>query len=317
MEDATLIHTVGTRYVLRSVRHGHDYPLTDAMLVGREADCSLTLPEQHVSRYHAKILVSPQGVWVEDLQSSNGTFINGQRISGRQRLELGDEIAFHEARFRLATADSGDAEATILETPDGLRRVTPLPDSTPTATHTNPTKDPDAEGTRMLSTAELNKLAQRQNNPPKTVLDNGCGPRLVIMTAPLRGKVIPLNQPLPDSHWRIGRAASADIQLEDRTVSQDHARLGKTAGGWFISTTHARNGLHVNGVATQRAFVKHNDRIRFGRLEVCLKLESTTSHEPLPVDQPTSLMDSPWRLTAMLVALTALAVGIVTAAIVL
>jgi Mg-chelatase subunit ChlD len=66
-------------------------PLTDGMLIGRGSTCAIRLAEASVSRTHAR-LRSAQGIWfIQDLNSAQGTFVNGQRIQAT-RLNNGDRI---------------------------------------------------------------------------------------------------------------------------------------------------------------------------------------------------------------------------------
>ena len=84
MEEKTLIQERLNGYCLRSLTSGEEFPLVDEILVGREAECQIPLNSGHISRYHAKLTLTPNGVMVEDLRSTNGTFINGRRISSPQ-----------------------------------------------------------------------------------------------------------------------------------------------------------------------------------------------------------------------------------------
>jgi len=63
-----------------------------ANLLGRTADCIVRFEAVSVSRVHARLVVNQQGTVVEDLDSKNGTFVNGTRITGQVTLRDGDEI---------------------------------------------------------------------------------------------------------------------------------------------------------------------------------------------------------------------------------
>jgi pSer/pThr/pTyr-binding forkhead associated (FHA) protein len=45
-----------------------------------------------MSSHHARIEIRPEGVWVVDLDSTNGTFVNGQRVTGDRSLRKGDRL---------------------------------------------------------------------------------------------------------------------------------------------------------------------------------------------------------------------------------
>lgn len=65
----------------------------EKVTLGRLPECELAVADPNVSRRHALVRKGPDGSWVvEDLGSTNGTKVNGLRISGSRRLEDGDEI---------------------------------------------------------------------------------------------------------------------------------------------------------------------------------------------------------------------------------
>jgi hypothetical protein len=72
---------------------GHRWTLTnDEMTIGRGNDADIVLPERQVSRYHSKILYHDGRYLLEDLGSKNGTFLNGQQVTGTVPIQDGDEI---------------------------------------------------------------------------------------------------------------------------------------------------------------------------------------------------------------------------------
>jgi pSer/pThr/pTyr-binding forkhead associated (FHA) protein len=73
-----------------------DFPLPELTEVrlGFDASNEVRLPFEGVSRSHAKILRDQKGYWIEDAGSANGTFLNGQRVVRRRRLEHLDVVRF-------------------------------------------------------------------------------------------------------------------------------------------------------------------------------------------------------------------------------
>ena len=63
-----------------------------SLLLGRHADCDLVLPGNGVSRRHARLSSMNGLLLIEDLNSTAGTFLNGERISGRVSVDSGDLI---------------------------------------------------------------------------------------------------------------------------------------------------------------------------------------------------------------------------------
>jgi ABC-type multidrug transport system ATPase subunit len=69
------------------------------LIIGRLPDCDLKIASPLVSREHAKLYCGPASVEIEDLHSTNGTFVNGRRLNGRVRLREGDRIAIASFAF--------------------------------------------------------------------------------------------------------------------------------------------------------------------------------------------------------------------------
>ncbi len=67
--------------------------------IGRGADNELVLDTKHISRYHAVLLAGPVHTSIEDLNSTNGVFVNGKRVS-RQALKDGDRVTVGRTHFR-------------------------------------------------------------------------------------------------------------------------------------------------------------------------------------------------------------------------
>lgn len=121
--DPTRVRPAITDWQLRGVSgesFGRVVPLQGRVIAGRGEGCDIVLEATEVSRQHAALEVGPEGVQVEDLDSSNGTFVNGERV--RKKLAgRGDEIAFDKLRFRLEMATR----------PETVRRPSPSPRPAP------------------------------------------------------------------------------------------------------------------------------------------------------------------------------------------
>src|SRR5690606_2923271 len=82
-------------------------------LIGSAADCDLRLPFPTVSRHHARLRVGAQCLDIEDLGSSNGTFVDGERLDSRQRISTDAQIQFGTVSARLVAVDAGDASLAV------------------------------------------------------------------------------------------------------------------------------------------------------------------------------------------------------------
>jgi hypothetical protein len=77
-----------------SLGEGDEFPINSApVTVGRDGQNDLVLADDDfASARHARIEVRGDGVWVQDLDSTNGTYVNGTRVAGAQRLDAGDVL---------------------------------------------------------------------------------------------------------------------------------------------------------------------------------------------------------------------------------
>lgn len=75
------------------------------IIIGRHPECKIVVEVGAVSRHHAKIVQSGDAIHLEDLKSRNGTFVNGQLISGSHALREGDQIRICEVEFSFHTGE--------------------------------------------------------------------------------------------------------------------------------------------------------------------------------------------------------------------
>ena len=106
---ATVLSTQRS-YVLRFISgkyQGTEYPLADGktILIGRSSELDMVLVEDMVARRHAKISNSGGTVMIEDLGSTNGTFVNGEKVKAPLQLAEGDRVLIGTSIFKLVAAE--------------------------------------------------------------------------------------------------------------------------------------------------------------------------------------------------------------------
>ncbi len=86
-----------------SLEEGSAFPLNSApVTVGRGGQNDLVLEgDEFASSRHVRIELRGDGVWVQDLESTNGTYVNGSRVAGAQRLDVGDILRVGETDLRV------------------------------------------------------------------------------------------------------------------------------------------------------------------------------------------------------------------------
>jgi hypothetical protein len=87
--------------------NGQRWPLRRATLIGREPTCDIVIPDRQVSRHHARVSVTLDGILLEDLGSKNGTHYNGKSLEQSVFLQDGDVIQIALAqKFVYLSSDS-------------------------------------------------------------------------------------------------------------------------------------------------------------------------------------------------------------------
>ena len=111
-------------FVLRFISgkyQGGEFPIAaeKQIIVGRSSDLDMVLVEDMVSRKHARIAMQGEQIWIEDLGSTNGTFVNGEKIK-RARLKEGDRVLIGTSILKVI---SGDAPRDATEAKRELENV--------------------------------------------------------------------------------------------------------------------------------------------------------------------------------------------------
>jgi hypothetical protein len=129
-------------FVEQKPAEGREQPVSDGMTIGREG-CDVNLIDQEVSRRHAAIRSANGSFAIEDLGSTNGTFVNDERITGVRVLSHGDTVRLGSTVWTVqaveitaaqpaaaaapAAARRGDVDAPPEVAPSAIRRVLPPP----------------------------------------------------------------------------------------------------------------------------------------------------------------------------------------------
>ncbi len=97
------------RYALRFISgkyQGGEFPLrmNREIIIGRSSDLDMVLVEDMVSRRHAKITTTDSEIYIQDLGSTNGTFVNGEKVT-RSRLQEGDRILVGTSIIKMVSVD--------------------------------------------------------------------------------------------------------------------------------------------------------------------------------------------------------------------
>ena len=125
---------------------GRQEALTGPIEIGRDASTTLSLQDEQMSRRHARVSAQGDLAIVEDLGSTNGTYVNEQPIEGPRALQAGDRIRVGLTVIELRTAQD------VQRQPSAIRRVVPGPDVVTPFAPTAASRRKGSAATRMGAT---------------------------------------------------------------------------------------------------------------------------------------------------------------------
>ena len=210
---------------------------------GRDQSCQVVLAQQAVSRNHARISRDGTLFFLEDLGSSFGTSVNGQKLpKGEKRLlRNGDVIAIAQFDVTFDRVAEGSSEDVSGKTSFLSRKVV---------------KD------------VMKGLAAGGENAYFRVMNGATeGQRIEIADA---------------QEYIFGRdAADADIVLNDDLVSRKHVKVRRDWSGTHVEDLGSRNGIKLNKKRTRKATIKDRDELEIGGVRLLFIDPSEVREDPV------------------------------------
>ena len=174
-----------SRYIVGMVQQGQPYLLTNLLgersqnlyqpdccwLIGRSPDAALPFPDHRLSRHHAVIqYVAADGFYLVDLNSTNGSFVNGEAVRYRHRLQEGDRIRVGSLVIQFYASPEAQRLPTL---PDEVRSHPglSLPDSLAGGTISQPETRTEDTQTFMHGDLDSDETAAKLANRQAQVLD--------------------------------------------------------------------------------------------------------------------------------------------------
>jgi pSer/pThr/pTyr-binding forkhead associated (FHA) protein len=221
---------MGVRLVIRSAEgrplpEEVSYDFEQARIViGRGPGADVRIPHLTVSELHATLRLQDDAYGLLDNDSTNGTFVNGTRLSaGRtKRLHDGDLI---------------DVGAYVLAFRSGVALT---------------------QATTMERTAELARRLFRSSQAGARVEPA----RLVILSGPSTGKSLDI--PPPVSRCLIGSGEGCQLVLPDPDVLREHAELVHDLDGVLLRSLEGKSTLAINGQAVAQRRLRDGDELVLG-----------------------------------------------------
>lgn len=211
------------------------------LTIGRIPGNTIVIDNAGVSRRHAVIRIAGDKVILEDLGSSNGTFVRGQRVD-EHTLRDGDEISI--VKHRLVYRVPKEAEAPP--------KVEPIADVGQRTMHIDTAAIAQAMGSRPAARPETGATTLR--------------PRLILPDLK--------KYALEEEEVTLGSGKGCQIQLSGMFVGKEHAKIARTKDGQFkIRHVSGLAGTRVNGEKVSEHLLKHGDEIEIGKQKLLFRLE--------------------------------------------
>ena len=240
----------------------------DSIVIGRGLDCDLVVSDSLASRRHAQLNLTDNTLTVCDLGSSNGTFVNGQRVTEPTAVPVGSQLriggtAGPEVTLRTMPAGAAaraphtdprgaTARSGAMSQPLPVRRTgraaVPAPVGAPTNTGMV------FEGYSLPSGPIEQRPAVSAAGGGTTV--TGAAPQVMADAGGGTGG--------PAGPITIGRGLENQIVLQDLLASRHHARLSPARGGYEVTDLDSRNGTYVNGRRISTAWLGEGDLLAIG-----------------------------------------------------
>ena len=214
---------------------GQEINIDRDMLVGRHQDADILLQSAEISRKHAAFLLKDQALWLQDLKSSNGTFVNDQRVLDQEMLmKDGDIVQFASLKFSVL-APMLNSVKTDIEQPVEAIATAEIPVA---EVLDAPTVVPEVEE-QVVS--EVKTVAQEMNEQGMPSLSERDRAVQVDRDGMPKNVGVPKPAPIPEGVDITAKApkaevskTEADIEIPEVCVSQE-AETQKNASVGLIS----------------------------------------------------------------------------------
>ncbi len=231
------------------------------LVLGRDesADLVLSDPSGELSRRHARICLRDGVPVIEDLDSTNGTFLNGERIAAAEPLAAADRIRIGGTTLEFVPAPEL-RPARPSESPTDVTRAREIP------TDVTRAREIPADVTRIREVqTDPTRAPEVPAAPASAFAPPGADGELRILAGPGAGRTAAVL----GGSATIGREPECDLQVLDSEVSRRHAKVTVRDGRAVIDDLRSSNGTYVNGERILDAYtLVPGDRIQIGEATI-------------------------------------------------
>ena len=230
----------------------------DRIVLGRGRGADLRLPHAGISTHHATIHRQDGQYLIVDNNSTNGTYVNGSRLTAMssRHLHSDDLIALGEFGVLFQLTSSAVTLTTSERSAEMARRIV----------------------------RELRYGSQHSADRPV----------LRVVAGPQQGRE--LQVPAPPCRMIVGRSEHCDLPLSDTDASREHIEVSSTLEGCYVKDLGSKNGIIVNGKPATQRMLSDGDHLVVGNTELVyvdaadarLKALEMQEDQTLPVSTSTS-----------------------------
>ena len=206
---------------------GQFFQVNHAFTIGRDEKADIMVPLSFISRIHAKLIIKKDKLYVEDSNSSNGTFVNGEKIKSCE-LRNNDELRLDEFSFLVV----GPEVAELSKPRTIVREKKEVLDRIKKTTTKNQNKPDLASGKVFLH--DIDKHSS--------------------------GKIYEITR----STNHLSKMLGHHLSTSEKSVSARHVYLNEIELGWEIVNNGASDGLIINDKMQIRAVLQDGDEIIVG-----------------------------------------------------
>ena len=282
---------------------GEKIALEGIVTIGRSSENTISIDNKKISRKHATIEIVNGRLMVTDLQSGNGTFVNGTQINEKTLLANEDKVSFEQEAYTVNIVLpelKQDPEKKVLGNPSSEQQKTvdsmhensvakaeekvkqavqqPKNVDEPNPTTNDKKEIPSSwiedekpvDGTKMMDPSQLSAL---KGGVSEELSTNS------IQTTRLHSFIDGMEQiiemPIDDvskaSGWEIGRDKQCDIVLNHVSVSSRHAQIIHQNRRWKIVNLVSTNGIMINEKKQLSGYLSDGDKIGLGSVNLIFK----------------------------------------------
>ncbi|MGD8837392.1 MAG: FHA domain-containing protein [Desulfobacteraceae bacterium] len=219
------------------------------LTIGRDESNDLVLEEEGISGFHAEIQLDDDSIFLIDMDSTNGTCVNGEKVTDRTRIKVWDKLNFDRITAEIINPEKRRPTVIRSAFTQKVNKTVARPALHDCATRVGPAAGP-SQNAKSIPTATLEVVKGFDQGRSFEV-------RPYIAT--------------------IGRRDDNDIVLPFETVSGCHAMLVFADGAWTIQDRQSVNGVFVNNKKVTSYELESDDQIAIGTVVLQFKIAAFQS----------------------------------------